>query len=132
MPATALTWALVVPTYMREDVLPRCLRLGAAQTRPPLEIVDSSPGRKSTRERILREISPLWPGIRWHYVEAERRSITSQRNQGVRAASADVVFLFDDDSLMYPDCAAEIMRVYDADTGRSVVWGQRDERARTP
>jgi hypothetical protein len=31
------------------------------------------------------------------------------------------VFLFDDDSLMYPDCAAEIMRVYDADTGRSVV-----------
>ena len=29
MPANALTWALVVPTYMREDVLPRCLRLGA-------------------------------------------------------------------------------------------------------
>jgi hypothetical protein len=32
-----------------------------------------------------------------------------------------VVFLFDDDSLMYPDCAAEIMRVYEADTARSVV-----------
>jgi len=32
-----------------------------------------------------------------------------------------VVFLFDDDSLMYPDCAAEIMRVYDADSGCSVV-----------
>jgi hypothetical protein len=32
-----------------------------------------------------------------------------------------VVFLLDDDSLMYPECAAEIMRVYDADTGRSVV-----------
>ena len=60
-------------------------------------------------------------GIRWHYVKAERRSSTSQRNQGVRAASTDVVFLCDDDSLMYPDCAAEIMRVYDADSGRSVV-----------
>jgi glycosyltransferase involved in cell wall biosynthesis len=123
MPASPLTWALVVATYMREDVLPRCLRLGAAQSRPPLEIivVDSSPGWESTRERVLREIAPLWPGIRWHYVEAVRRSLTSQRNQGVRAASADVVFLFDDDSLMYPDCAAEIMRVYDADIGRSVV-----------
>src|SRR6516162_7553837 len=123
MPANPLTWALVVATYMREDVLPRCLRLGAAQTRPPLEIivVDSSPGWKITRERVLREIAPLWPGIRWHYVEAERRSSASQRNQGVRAASADVVFLFDDDSLMYPNCAAEIMRVYDADIGRSVV-----------
>jgi len=123
MPANRLTWALVVATYMREDLLPRCLRLGAAQIRPPLEIivVDSSPGWESTRERVLREIAPLWPGIRWHYFKAERRSIPSQRNQGIRAASADVVFLFDDDSLMYSDCAAEIMRVYDADPSRSVV-----------
>jgi glycosyltransferase involved in cell wall biosynthesis len=123
MPANPLTWTLVVATYMREDVLPRCLRLGAAQTRPPLEIivVDSSPGWESTRECVLREIAPRWPGIRWHYVKAERRSLTSQRNQGARAASADVVFFFDDDSLMYSDCAAEIMRVYDADPGRSVV-----------
>jgi glycosyltransferase involved in cell wall biosynthesis len=123
MPANALTWGLVVPTYNREDVLLRCLRLGAAQTRPPLEIivVDSSPGWKSTQERVLREIAPLWPGIRWRYDEAERRSSASQRNQGVRAATADIVFLFDDDSLMYPDCAAEIMRVYEADSGRSVV-----------
>ena len=97
MAANPLTWALVVVTYMREDVLPRCFRLGAAQSRPPLEIivVDSSPGWESTRERVLREIAPLWPSIRWHYVEAERRSSASQRNQGIRAASADVVFLFD-------------------------------------
>ena len=123
MPANPLTWALVVATYMREDVLCRCLRLGAAQTRPPFEIivVDSSPRWESTRERVLREIAPLWPGIRWHYVKAERRSSASQRNQGIGAASANVVFLFDDDSLMYPDCAAENMRVYDADQCRSVV-----------
>ena len=69
----------------------------------------------------MREIAALWPGIRWRYLEAERRSSASQRNQGVRAASADIVFLFDDDSLMYPDCAAEIMRVYDIDSARSVV-----------
>ncbi|MGH3429320.1 MAG: glycosyltransferase family 2 protein [Mycobacteriales bacterium] len=123
MPADALTWTLVVPTYMREDVLPRCLRLGAAQTRPPREIivVDSSPQWESTRQRVLGEIAPQWPGIRWRYVEAERRSLPAQRNQGICAASADVVFLFDDDSLMYPDCAAEIMRVYDADSRGLIV-----------
>jgi glycosyltransferase involved in cell wall biosynthesis len=123
MPVNASTWALVVPTYMREDVLVRCLRLGAAQTRPPIEIivVDSSPGWKSTRERVLREVEPSWPSIRWRYVKADQRSLPSQRNQGIRAASADVVFLIDDDSLMYADCAAEIMRVYDADDGRAVV-----------
>jgi GT2 family glycosyltransferase len=123
MPVDASSWALVVATYNREELLPRCLRLGAAQTRPPLEIVvvDSSPGWEKTRDRVLREIAPRHTGIRWRYVEAERRSSASQRNQGVRLATADVVFLIDDDSLMYPDCAAEIMRVYDADRGRSVV-----------
>ena len=122
MPANPLNWALVVATYNREDVLPRCLRLAAAQSRPPLEIIviDASPGWESTRERVLGEIAPLWPGIRWRYVKAERRSLTFQRNQGAREVSAGVVFFFDDDSLMYSDCAAEIMRVYDADLDRSV------------
>jgi hypothetical protein len=112
-----LTWALVIATHKRNDVLAN------GQTRPPLEIVvvDASPRWENTRERVLREIAPLWPKVRWHNLEAERRSSASQRNQGIRAASTDVVFLFDDDSLMYPDCAAEIMRVYDADSGRSVV-----------
>jgi GT2 family glycosyltransferase len=122
MAANPLTWALVVPTHMREDVLPRCLRLAAAQSRPPLEVIviDASPRWDDTRDRVLREIAPLWPGIRWHYLTAGRRSSAAQRNQGARAASADVLFFLDDDSLMYPDCAAEIMRVYEADLDRSV------------
>jgi hypothetical protein len=110
------------PTPMRDNVLLRCLHLrrcpDAAADRDHRRRLE--PGMESTRERVLRELAPLWPSIRWHHVEAGRRSISSQRNQGIRAASVDVVFLFDDDSLMYPDCAAEIMRVYDADSGRSV------------
>jgi GT2 family glycosyltransferase len=122
MAASPLTWALVVATYMREDILPRCLRLAAAQSRPPLEIivVDASPRWDNTRDCVLGEIAPLWPAIRWIDLEAEQRSSASQRNQGARAASADIVFFLDDDSLMYPDCAAEIMRVYEADLDRSV------------
>lgn len=122
MPANPMTWALVVATYKREDVLPRCLRLAAAQGRPPIEIivVDASPGWESMRELVLGEIAPQWPATRWSYLKAERRSLTFQRNQGARAASADVLFFFDDDSLMYPDCAAGIMRVYDADLDRAV------------
>ena len=118
-----LTWALVVCTYQRDELLPRCLRLGAGQTRPPQEVVvvDASPGWEKTRERVLREVAPQFGGISWQYVKAERRSSASQRNQGIRLATADVVFLIDDDSLMYPDCAAEIMRVYEADRSGSVV-----------
>jgi GT2 family glycosyltransferase len=117
------TWSLVIATYQREDVLRRCLKLAATQTRPPAEIivVDSSTNWEATRSWTLGELAPEYPAIQWHYVEAVTRSSGAQRNQGARLASSDVLFLIDDDSLMYPDCAEKIMEVYDADVGRQIV-----------
>lgn len=115
-------WALALGTYRRGHVLPRCLRLAAAQTRPPDEIVvvDASPDWRATREQVLDELAPHHPAIRWTYVEAERPSSAAQRNQAVRLADSDVIFSVDDDSLLYPDCAEEVMRVYDADARGAV------------
>ncbi len=112
-----LTWALVIATYKRAHVLSRCLRLAAQQTRPPAEIivVDASPDWAKTRDLVMHSIASHHPGIRWEYVAAQRASSAAQRNQGVQMADADIVFLIDDDSLMYPDCAEEIMKVYEAD-----------------
>lgn len=123
MSAGGTTWALAIATYRREDVLPRCLRLAARQTRPPAEIVvvDGSPGWERTRERVLDELTPEHPRIRFVYEPARVRSSAAQRNQATRAATADVVFLIDDDSLLYPDCAEEILRVYEADARGEVV-----------
>jgi len=105
-----------------EDMLERCVKLAAEQTRPPQEIVvvDSSPDWNETRDWILRELAPNYPNIAWQYAEAIQRSTPSQRNQAIRMASADVVFLIDDDSLMYPDCAEKIMEVYEADFGGAI------------
>jgi glycosyltransferase involved in cell wall biosynthesis len=120
--AKRLTWALVIATYRREHILPRCLRLAVAQTRPPVEIivVDASPNWEKTRDEIMAGLAATHPEIRWVYVAAEKRSSASQRNQGIRLASADLLFLIDDDSLMYPDCAAQILRIYEADEGAAV------------
>jgi len=120
--STYLTWALVIATHMREHILPRCLRLAVQQTRPPrdLVVVDASPGWEKTRDAVQAEIAMAHPKIHWTYVAAEKRSSASQRNQGVRLTTADVVFLIDDDSLMYPDCAEQVMRVYEADGKRAV------------
>ena len=117
-----LTWALVIATYKRAHVLTRCLRLAAEQTRPPDEIivVDASPDWAETRDLVMHSIASQHPGIRWEYVAAEERSSATQRNQGVGMANADVVFLIDDDSLMYPDCAEQIMKVYEADPANAV------------
>src|SRR5262249_16311859 len=120
--ADRLTWALVIATYRRERILQRCLRLAVQQTRPPSEVivVDASPGWEKTRDEVLAAIAPIHPQARWTYAPAEKRSSAAQRNQGVRLSRADVVFLIDDDSLMYPDCAEQIMQIYEADTNGAV------------
>jgi len=121
--APALTWGLVIATYQREEVLLRTLDLACRQTRPPLEvvIVDASSNWESTREKVLGGIARQHQGIAWTYVAAEHRSSTLQRNQGILLATADILFLFDDDSLMYPDCAERIMSVYEADAEGTII-----------
>lgn len=118
-----LTWALVIPTYKREHILPRCLRLAAQQTRLPSEIivVDASPDWEKTRDQILNEFVNHYPEIRLFYVKATLPSSTAQRNQGIDLATADVLFLIDDDSLMYPNCAEEVMKVYEIDKEKLVM-----------
>src|SRR5262245_220356 len=130
----SLSWSLVIATYNRQDVLLRCLALAAQQTRPPLEIivVDASPDWTAARERVMAELAVHRPHIHWHYVEARHRSSAGQRNQGVRLATADVVFLIDDDSLMYSDCAEHILPIYEADTQGQVAAIMADEATTPP
>lgn len=113
----SLSWALIVATYQREQILPQCLKLAIAQTRQPAEIivVDASDNWESTRDTVMAEIAASTPHIRWEYVRAQQRGLPLQRNQGIDLATADILFLIDDDSLMYPDCAAHIMQIYEAD-----------------
>jgi glycosyltransferase involved in cell wall biosynthesis len=117
-----LTWSLVIATYKREHILPRCLRLAAKQTRPPREVivVDASPDWETTRSLVTQEFAVQFPQIPLIYVKANFPSLTAQRNQGIDLARGDVLFLIDDDSLMYPDCAEAIMQVYDADIAQTV------------
>jgi GT2 family glycosyltransferase len=92
--------------------------LALHQSRPPAEIivVDASDGWAQTRERILADREVRSAAINIQYLEATDRSLCRQRNQGLRFATSDIVFLFDDDSLMFPDCAEQIMSVYEKDT----------------
>jgi glycosyltransferase involved in cell wall biosynthesis len=68
----------------------------------------------------MRDIAKYYPDIRWRYVPAERLSSAAQRNQAIELATADVLFRIDDDSLMAPDCAEQVMAIYEADPGKQV------------
>lgn len=116
------TWALGIATYNRRDVLMQCLKLAAAQTRPPQEIVvvDASQDWEQSRDLMMSELAPNYPTIHWVYEQARRPSAAVQRNQASELATADVVFLFDDDSFMYPDVAEHLLKIYDADAKMEV------------
>jgi GT2 family glycosyltransferase len=134
MSPVSLSWSLVIATYQREKILPLCLKQAIQQTRQPQEIVivDASPNWSKTRDKVIAELIPQAPKINWIYEPAAIAGLTSQRNQGLGLATADVLFFFDDDSLMYPDCAEEIMKVYEADAEHIIQGVQASASSEPP
>jgi glycosyltransferase involved in cell wall biosynthesis len=113
--AQPLSWGLCVATLDRPEVLRICVEHALMQNRRPSEIVitDASDDWEEHRDQITGLVTPS--GTRLIYQKAAKRSLTVQRNQGIREASADVLFLFDDDAFMLPGCAEAIMAVYEKD-----------------
>ena len=109
-------WALVIATKDRIEALGVCIALALDQTRPPAEVivVDASQNWRDHADQI-GQVMARRPEIRFSYLQAVLPSLTVQRNQGIAQAQAAILFLLDDDSFMYPDCAERIMAVYDAD-----------------
>lgn len=111
-----LTWALCVSTINRLEVLGLCVGQALAQTRPPAEIVIVDASRDWSRNRDeIAALVALRPEIRFVYERAPMRSLPAQRNAAIARATADVLFLIDDDSLMHPDCAEIVMGHYERD-----------------
>ncbi len=115
--STAPTWALTIATYKRGSILPMAVELAASQSCPPIEVIitDASPDWEQTRSHILGDIAPKYPNIRFEYHAASIPSHAIQLNHAISRSAADIVFTFDDDTLMHPGCAEEIISIYAAD-----------------
>ncbi len=117
-----LTWGLLICSLNRDEEVMRGVKLALTQTRPPDEIVivHSSPEWEKSKARLEAELGNAIDGIRWRYVGSARGSSSMQRNIALDHSEADIVFLIDDDSLLYPDAAEEVMAVYEADIHNEV------------
>jgi len=116
------SWGLAIATLNRGDDLLFCVRCALAQTLPPSEIVivDGTADQDASRRDIAAAIERVGRPVRLIHERAERLSSGHQRNQAVRRATADILFLIDDDSSLYPDAAERIVEVYAADRERRV------------
>lgn len=121
-PVAAQDWALCVSTYNRGDMLCDCVRAALASTERPAEIVivDASADWPQHRDRVAAVVAAAG-GCPLTYVPARRKSLTVQRNQAVALARADILFMIDDDALLHPGCAAQIMARYRADDRGRIV-----------
>ena len=121
--APRLTWSLVVATYARHEMLARSVSLAARQTRPPAEVVvvDGSPDWQAGEALVRGALADAGYGGRLAYQPARTLGLPAQRNQANALAGGDVLFLMDDDSLLYPDAAERVMAAYEADAEGRVV-----------
>ncbi|MFN4193240.1 MAG: glycosyltransferase [Tabrizicola sp.] len=123
---TLPTWSHCIPTLNRIDVLEQTVRLSVSQTCPPVEIiiVDASDAAEAHRARIEAIVATYdGPKPRLIYLHCPVKSLTRQRNIAINHASGDILFLFDDDTLMFPDCAEQIVRTFAADIRGEIAAG---------
>lgn len=120
-----LNWGLLIATKDRLEALKKCVQLALAQTRMPTEIIviDASADWEAHAQEI-GSIVAEYPKVRFVYDKGVMPSLSVQRNQAIDYAQADICFMIDDDSFLYPNCAERIMEIYEADTGGCVAGVQ--------
>jgi len=102
----------VICTKNRVQELMRCLKSLIAQSFPPDEviIVDAS----DTEDAYLKIKEEFPKDSRFKYLHT-KPALTYQRNVGVGNSSGDIIFFFDDDTVLDKDFIKEITKVFESD-----------------
>ncbi len=118
--ARELSWALCISTLNRIDILEEAICLALTQTVLPKEviIIDASDDWEINYSRINN--IGYWGDVNLIYQASNIKSLTRQRNVALKLATADILFFFDDDTLMHPECAEKILRIYTLDTSHKI------------
>lgn len=112
-----LTWSLVVCTLNRREILLKCLEATLKQSRQPQQmiIVDASDDWQESKKSIANSLGATLLEPEFIYIGSEIKSLTHQRNVGLKKCRSDVVFFIDDDAFMYADYAEKVMQIYERD-----------------
>jgi len=114
--------SLIVCTYNRADILPRCLQAAKAQTLAASEyeiiVVDNASVDNT------RAIVEQWPEIRYLY--CPHRGLSQARNTGAHAAKAPIVTYIDDDAIAEPDLLEKILATFAGHADAGCVGGRID------
>ena len=89
--------SVIIPTYNRARLLPRCLDSVLSQELQPLEIIVVDDGSTDTSAQL---VSRDYPGIK--LVSQENKGVSAARNAGINAAQGDWLAFLDSDDAWFP------------------------------
>lgn len=118
MSARRYRTSVVIITKDRVRDLAECIGSIVAQTSRPDEVIivdaGESPGIEQKIGKLLGGVS-----IRLKYFK-ERPDTCAQRNRGFKKATGDVVFFFDDDTVLEEEYIENVLQVYDEEDADAV------------
>ena len=89
--------SVIIPTYNRARLLPRCLDSVISQELKPLEIIVVDDGSTdSTRDLVRRD----YPGVK--LITQDNKGVSAARNAGIGAAAGDWLAFLDSDDAWLP------------------------------
>jgi glycosyltransferase involved in cell wall biosynthesis len=103
-----LRLSVVIPTYNRRDILPRCLTALANQTirKTDFEIVIVDDGSTDDTPQLVESLRHDL-GLSITYLRQNNKGPAAARNAGIRHARGKVVWITGDDYLAEPTCLEE-------------------------
>lgn len=107
---TIFSTSCIICTKDRPDDLKACIKSIEKQTIKPNEIIIVDAGKIKGLESQIIEITKN-SGIKLIYLYT-KPGLPSQRNLGVKHASGEIIFFFDDDVILDENYIEEILKVY--------------------
>lgn len=108
--------SVIIPTYNRARLLPRCLDSVLSQDLQPLEIIVVDDGSTDTSAQL---VSRDYPGIK--LVSQENKGVSAARNAGINAAQGDWLAFLDSDDAWFPGKLARQAQTVEAAPGSNIV-----------
>ena len=107
--------SIVIPTYNREQVLPRTLDSIAAQTYGEWECIIVDDGSHDMSKEVAEQYAKIDKRFRV-LSNIFYKGAQGARNTGITAANGDWICLFDSDDIMYPDYLEKMIAAIDDNT----------------
>jgi glycosyltransferase involved in cell wall biosynthesis len=108
--------SVVVPSYNRLDILPRCLEALARQTHPSFEVIVVDDGSTDGTGEFLRSVGEQHPDLHFRWLTNDQNvGATASRNRGIREARGRFVACLDSDCIADPHWLEHLIGGFDSE-----------------